>query len=271
MLKQVVVETANPMSFDIENADPDELIVVTGISGLDPADVTLFMGEFAQKGGYYQGRRAGRRNPVINVKINPNYAENISAAKARDLLYRTFLEPQADTDGVQIRLVSDDFPDLYFIGYTEKLPAGIFEKDPRAQISMICTDPYLKSVEETIGSNAAGWLAVPVNYDGSADTGIALTIKVIGTTSEVNIQNNSYTMTLEGAFVADDIIEVNTNQGSRSIKLNGVDVMATLTGSSVWLSLTQSDNVLRVFGDSGVSDGLAVVTEYSYRSEWWGM
>lgn len=270
MLKKAVVEAATPIEFLIDEADPDELIVCTSISGLDPSDVELFTGEFAQRGGYYQGRRSGRRFPIFNFKINPNYALGIDASDARDILYRTFLEPQADTDGVQVRLVDDHWPDRYFIGYTEKPKAEIFAKQPTAQMAMVCVDPYLKSVDETSASNPTGWLSVPLNYDGSADTGIDLTLKVVANTSTVVVQNNSTTMTLNGAFLTGDILEINTNQGSRAVKLNGVDIMALLTAGD-WIALTQADNFLRSFGDLGAGDGKVVVTDYLYRSEWWGI
>jgi hypothetical protein len=270
MLQQVVLETANPMTLEIGNADPDDILILTSISGLDPADVTLFTGEFAGKGGYYQGRRVGGRNPVFNFKINPDYANDIDPSDIRDILYRQFLEPLANGDGVQVRLVDDRRPDRYFIAYTEKFPAEIFTKSPSAQISTLCVDPFLKSVDETSATTSGGWLTVPITYDGSADTGIELTIKVVASTSTVIVENNGVMMTLEGAFVADDIITINTNLGSRAIKLNDVDVMAALTADSLWIQLTQAANLLKVYGVTP-SDGLAVATAYSYRSEWWGV
>lgn len=270
MLQQVIVESANPILFEIGNASPDELLVCTSISGLDSADIVLFTGDFAQKGGYYQGRRVGKRNPVFYFKINPNYAEDVDASDARDILYRTFLEPQADTDGVQIRLVDDRRPDRYFIGYTEKLPADIFTARPTAQVSMVCVEPMLKSVDATTAENPSGWIAVPISYDGSADTGIWLKARVVADTAQIKIENNSQQMVLQGEFLANDIIEINTNHGQRMVRRNDEDVMATLTLDSDWLSLKQATNQMRIYGFFP-GDGLAVVTEYSYRSEWWGI
>jgi hypothetical protein len=270
MLQQVVLESANPMTLEIGNADPDEILILTSISGLDPADITLYTGDYAGKGGYYQGRHVGSRNPVFNFKINHDYVNDVDPSDVRDILYRQFLEPQADADGLQVRLIDDRRPDRYFIAYAEKFPSDIFTKSPSAQITTRTVEPYLKSVAETSASNAGGWLTVPITYDGSADTGIELTIKVVADTSVVTVVNNTQTMTLNGTFVADDIITINTNIGYRSIKLNGVDVMAVLSGDSTWIQLTQAANILKVYG-SVVSDGMAVATQYTYRSEWWGV
>lgn len=276
MLQQVVLETANPMTLEIGNADPDEILILTSISGLSPADLTLFTGEFSQKGGYYQGRRANPRNPVFNFKINPDYANDIDASDARDILYRQFLEPSVDGDGVQIRLVDDRRPDRYLIGYTEKFPADIFVQSPNAQISMICTDPFLKSVDETFVFTSAGWLTVPITYDGSADTGIEFSIKVVANTEFITVNNNGSTiMLLQGSFLADDHVVINTNPGSRSIQLirtgfPAEDIMVALSSSSTWLTLKQSANLLSVFG-AAPGDGLVKVMDYRFRSEWWGI
>lgn len=271
MLQSVVLETANPMILEIGEADPDELLILTSISGLSPADVTLFTGDFARDGGYYQGRRSGRRNPVFNFKINPDYANDIDASDARAILYRQFYEPQPDSDAVQVRLVDDRNPDRYMFCYTEKMPADIFVQKPTAQVSTICVDPYLKSVVETTASNPGGWLTVPLTYDGTADTGIQVTIKVVTATDQVILENNGVLMTLlkPSLFAIDDIITIDTVQGQRYIRLNGVDVMALLDGSD-WVYLTQASNSLKVYG-AIPGDGRAVVTEYTYRSAWWGM
>lgn len=272
MLTQVVLQTANPMTFEIAAADPDEIIILKSISGLSPADVTLFTGDFSKNGGYYQGRRVGTRNPVFNLKLNPDYENDIEVSDIREMLYRQFLEPQPNSDGVQVLLVDDRKPDRYFIGFTEKFPADIFEQSTKAQISMLCVDPMLKSALETTDSNPTGWVSVPVAYDGSADTGIEVTMKVAVADTQMTLENNGMEMKLVKAtdFAVDDVIYINTKQGERQITLNGVDVMALLTGDSTWITLNQSGNTLQAYG-TVPSDGFAVVTDYTYRSEWWGV
>lgn len=270
MLQQVVLETANPMTLEIGNANPDEILILTSISGLSPADVTLFTGEFARSGGYYQGRRVAMRNPVFNFKLNEDYANDIDISDVRDILYRQFYEPQADADGVQVRLVDNKRPDRYMICFTEKFPTEIFSQYPTASISTICVDPYLKSVDETVGTSPGGWLSLPLIYDGSADIGMQLTLSVKADTTDIWVLNNmTQSMHLEGDFENGDEITINTMLGQRSIQRNGVDIMAALTADSNWIYLTQAANFLKAYG-STPSDGVATITEYRYRSEWWG-
>ena len=270
MLKQAILQTANPMTFEIGSVDPDEIVILKSISGLSPADVILFTGDFARDGGYYQGRRVGKRTPVFNFKLNPDYKNNIGVSDIRELLYRQFLEPFPESDAVQVLLKDDKKPDRYFIGYTETFPIDIFSQSTDAQVSLVCTDPYLRSAVETNETNPGGWLTVPVTYDGSADTGLEITVKVVANTPEVTIDNNGVKMKLQRDFLADDIVTVNTAIGSRRIQVNGVDIMAALTGDSRWISLKQASNILKVYG-SAPSDGKAVATAYRYRSAWWGV
>lgn len=272
MLTQVVLQTANPMTLNIADADPDEIIILQSISGLSPADVTLFTGDFAKNGGYYQGRRVSQRNPVFNLKLNPDYVNDIEVSDIREMLYRQFLEPQANSDGVQVLLVDDRKPDRYFIGYTEKFPSDIFEQKPKAQISMLCVDPMLKSAAVTTASNPGGWVSVPFTYEGSADTGVEVHLKVTTAVGQVTIENNGVIMKLTKTpnFAVNDVIYINTKQGERRITLNGVDVMALLTADSKWLTLTQSANLFKVYG-TAVGDGKVVATDYTYRAEWWGV
>lgn len=272
MLTQVILQSANPMTFDIAAADPDEIIILQSISGLSPADVTLFTGDFAKNGGYYQGRRVSQRNPIFKLKLNPDYANDIEVSDIREMLYRQFYEPTATGDGLQVLLKDDRKPDRYFICYTEKWPDDIFDSKPRVNISTLCVDPMLKSATQTTDSNPTGWVSVPVTYEGSADTGLEAHLKVVTAGTQMTLKNGSQLMKLVKAtnFAVNDVIYINTKQGERKIQLNGVDVMALLTADSKWITLNQSANTLEAYGAAS-GDGKAVITDYTYRAEWWGV
>lgn len=269
MLNKVIVQTSTPVEFDIKDVDPDEILILTSISGLTQAGATLYTGEFAGEGGYYQGRRAKQRFPVLNFKVNPNYKNDVDASDIRNMLYRIFMEPQATSDAVQVALLDSKFPELYFLGYTEDIDASLFDKELKASVSMSCTDPYLRSAVETSVANEAGWLTIPVIYDGSADTGFEVEMRVEFPVSELYLENNGLQMRLARNFAAGDVVSINTIQGQRHIRHNGVDVMAALQGSN-WLKLSETTNVLRAYG-SAPGDGKVLATSYRYRSAWWGI
>lgn len=269
MLQQVILETANPLTLDIGGADPNSLLTIKNITGLTAADVTIFSGDYAGPGGYYQGRRVSRRFPVFTFKLNENYRDNIDVSDIRDMLYRQFLDPMPDTDGVQVRLVDDRRPDRYFIGYTETMPADLFVKSPEAQVTMVCMDGVLKSVTP-VEVHDGSYISWSIAYDGSADTGLELDIVVGTEIDQVVIENNGRLMTLEGDFFTDDVITISTVYGNRFIKVNGIDRMTVLKAGSFWLQLTQASNSFKVYS-AVADDGLVSVSRYSYRSAWWGI
>lgn len=274
MLQKVVLETSTPMTLDIESVDPDEILVLESISGLDPAKMTLFTGDFAGDGGYYQGRRINKRNPVFNFRINPDYINDIDASQIRKMLYTMFLDPSAASDSVQVRLVDDKEVDRYFICYAEDFQADIFAAKPKAQVSTICVDPWIKSVAQVSVNDATGFVSTPFAYEGTADAGIEVTLKVKTATPTINVKVNTQTMTLTipggGNYAVNDIIYINTNTGSRAIKRNGVDVMAHLSAASTWLKLNQP--AITLANDGGVAgDGKVGITNYTYRANWWGI
>ena len=270
MLTEIILQTSNPMTFKLDDVNPDDLVLLKSISGLLPSDVTLFRGDFARSGGYYQGRRVGDRNPVFTLGLNPSYADDISVSDVREMLYRQFYEPGSDTDGVQVLVRDDRRPDRYFIAYTDKWTGDLFSKDTSAQISMICVDPFLYSVEEETASSDTGWVSLSVPYDGSADTGIELKLNVASSTPKIRVMLDAQEFVLERSFSIEDTVEINTVPGQRKITCNGVNIMASLTASSKWLNLSKPTQTLTV--DGGIdSDGKVSLTEYRYRSAWWGV
>jgi len=274
MLEQVVLQTTPPYTLNIDAVDPDEIIIVKSISGLEATDVTLFTGEYARAGGYYQGRRPGVRNPVFNLKLNPDYAADIEVSDIREMLYDMFLEPSATADGLQVVLKDDRRPDRYFVGYTEKIPADIFSRDTSGQISMICTDPYLKSVVSVTGNDAVGWTTVNIPYQGSAKNGLQMTLLVKTATNTLTVDIDGVKMTLlkpTGNFAVNDVITFNTVEGSRFIRQNGSDIMSLLTPASKWHLLRKlSPNLTKIYGGA-VGDGKVVMTSYTFQDAWWGI
>lgn len=270
MLSQVILQSSTPMTLKVEDMDPAEILLLKSITGLSPENITLFTGDFARDGGYYQGRRVGKRNPVLTFKLNPNYASNIETSDVRELLYKMFLQPQAGSDGLKVLLDDDRRPDRYFIGYTESINTDMWSDKQEAQVSMVCVDPYLRSDTATSVVDATGFISTPVTYDGSAAAGMTIGLKVITANSQIVVDLNGLTMTLIGTFAINDIIDINTTIGSRSIKKNGVDIMAALTGTPVWPTLSAAANTLKTYS-TVVADGKVKIMNYGFRSAWWGI
>lgn len=270
MLETVVVESSTPLTLRITDVDPNEILVLKSISGLTSPKAGLFTGDYASEGSYYQGRRGEKLNPVLTLKLNPDYMNNVSVSYLRERLYRSFFEPQHDSDGVKIRLVDDELPDRYFVGFTEDINTDQFSKDTSVQISMRTMNAYLLSYDAISGSDANGWVSLPLVYDGSYRAGLEATIKVVTATNVLTLDLNGEKMILNRAFTAGQIVTINTRKGERAIKVNGVDIMASLSSASEWLQFDRQTNLLKSYGTVS-GDGKAVITSYNFRSQWWGI
>lgn len=287
MLTQVIVQSSTPMTLKVEDIDPTQILILKSITGLSPEGLTLFTGDFARDGGYYQGRRISRRNVVMTFKLNPDYAYNngvgIETSDIRELLYRMFLEPLPTQDGVQILLDDDRKPDRYFVGYCEAINTDMWSSTQEASVTLVCVDPYLRSVTPTAFSDATGVLSTPVTYDGSADTGLTFQVKVVSATQNVYVKmvgaapyNDSQTIQIQQStnFAVNDLIDVVTVIGSRSIKKNGANVMAYLQpnsdGSDPWLKFKEAAVTLSTHGGTP-GDGKTKIMSYSFKSAWWGV
>jgi hypothetical protein len=271
MLDTVVVQSVNPLTLHVTDVDPNEMFVLKRISGLTSAKAGLFTGDYAGEGSYYQGRRGEKLNPVITLKLNPDYNADISVSNLRERLYRAFYEPQPGSDGVKVLLQDDELPDRYFIGYTEDIDTDQFSQSRDVQISMLSMDAYLFSDAATSASDAVGWSSIPVAYDGSAKAGLEATFKVNTNTSVMTFDINGKKLILNRAFTVGQIITINTRKGERSIRVGSTDIMGALDPSSVGpFQLDRPANVLKSYGGAE-GDGKVVMTSYNFRSQWWGI
>jgi hypothetical protein len=278
MLTQIDVECDNPFYMSVLGANPRDSLILQKVTGLGPSDVSLFVGDYARDGGIYTGRRVQKRNPVFSIKINPNYGLGETVDSWRDILYRSFMDPFITGDDVTIILHDDIKPDRMLTGYTEKFETEVFDENTDVQISMICPEPYIRDVNETVitpPEGVNGWQQVPFTYSGTAEAGFEVTIAVQATTSTITLDNNGRTMVLTyPSFLNGDLIYINTKPGARQIKLTraGVDydILYTLYSESIWLDLHSQANTLQIYGETP-ANVVASITSLTYTQLWWGV
>lgn len=273
MLESVEVHTEGLMVLPLLGVDPNAPVVITSISGLDPADVTIFTGDYSRDGGYYQGRRSGGRNIVLNLKLNPDYTADLEVSDIREDLYSTFMEPFPDYDQVGLVFYDDRKPARYSIGYVEKFPAEIFSKETTAQISLICPDPWLYSLDDVNEVFPTGWVSTTINYQGSKSQGLWMEFEVRTAVGEMTVDirgNKLHLVKPSGTWAVGTKINVWTTIGSREITVDGVDSMTLLTPASEWVTLRKGPNVVKTYGNAE-GDGKVVLTKYYFDDAWWGV
>ena len=277
MITQIDVMSENQIVLPIIGITPKSSLLIKKITGLTPPDISLFIGDYSQDGGLYQGRRVGNRNVVITLDMNPNPALGETVAKLRDKLYRAFIDPQVDGDYLKLVLHDEDDNQIYLVGYCEKFESEIFDSTTTCQISLICPDPYIRDNEDTILVQPTGWVQVPFTYEGSAETGFEVRIYVTTATQKITLYNNGKVMNLvnPAGYGVGDIIIINTVRGQRAITLTkAADLTSTPTefdpptGYIVGDLVFWNSNIWRVQNDDEVGGGTTWADAPDDNSTW---
>lgn len=147
MIKAITVINNSNESLTVELANPYESgFAITSIKGLEPVKANITTTDIVTSdGSIYNSSRAENRNIVIEMKLLP--AETIEETRQRTYQYfpikkRVTLIIETDTRTVVTE------------GYVEKNEPKIFDKCEKTQISILCPESYLASINSetrTIG------------------------------------------------------------------------------------------------------------------------
>lgn len=169
--------------------------------------------------------------------------------------------------------------DVYICGNVEYIECDLFANRQVAQISLICTKPYFKSVNEVVTyfsdvvNSFSFPFAIPVEgieississnarktiyNSGEVESGVIIEIYCLDKVVNPVIYNtlNNTHLRLNITTQAFDKIVINTNVGEKSISLirNGVttNIIGYLCCDSEWFVLDTGDNVFTYSADEG--------------------
>ena len=231
----------------IQNSAGD-VLVLTGnepiyqlynVSGTNPPLANINMAVASGKdGATFNSSKLNTRNLVLNVKINGNVEQN-------RLRLNNFARSK---EWVRV-YYSNNSLDVYIDGLVEAVEYTPFSRRVAAQISIVCPDPYFKSIDEVIAdsSNVLPKFTFPfsidedepvviaelmdtegvvINNTSDATTGALISIRFNSSASSVELKNitTGDSLKLVHSFQTDDIVEISTVTGEKYIKLirNGV-------------------------------------------------
>lgn len=275
MLTKVRVDSASAIDLNIKNATTKDSLLIRKITGLNPAEVSTFIGEYAADGGTYQGRRVQKRNVVLTIDINPNQALGETVDGLRTKLYKQFYDPSIDSDAVKLKLYDSSDLVRYVIGYTDKTETDPFDQENTCQISMVCPDPYIRNDELTTYADISAYAVLPITYNGTAETGFYMSVKIMAYTPKLIVELDNKLMTLERDFYPGDIVDIDTNRGEKSITLTSPltgtsSILSSFSESSVWHFLHNKSSVISVYGTSQ-SDLIGGIATLQFREAYWGI
>jgi hypothetical protein len=259
---------ALPLGGLMPNADP---VQIRDIEGLGPVKANTSSTPFATgRGELWQGSSTPKRNIVLTLGLNPNWADQ-SMMSLRQLLYRYFMVE----NWVTLRFYSDELPLVFINAIVESFEPAIFSEDPELQISVLCPKPDFIQADgiELTGDTGT---ETTVSYSGTVSTGFNLQVRkssaVSSYSGDVEVTNDigpfHQDLTVHSVDInASKTFELNTLAASRhvrSINSGGTtNILSKMDKSSTWPELSPGDNTFKVRTPG--SPGLTWVLGYQTR------
>lgn len=239
------------------------------VTGLTPPDATINTSVIVTKdGSTFNSSRLNERNIVL--QIVPDY----DVEHKRINLYKYIKSKQ------YIKLyLRNSSRDVWIEGYVEKVEGDLYTQKQIIQVSIICPDPYFKSIDTLTYefSTVEPMLSFPFSIDeegqsisnvttyteknvqniSDEETGIVIELYANALSLEPTIYNmtTNESFTIQHEFEPGDIVRINTRRGEKSLTLirDGVqtNIINKILRGSKWFNLIVGDNIFSytsVFG-----------------------
>ena len=224
-------------------------------------------------GARYNSAKLYTRNIVITVRINGDVETN------RLRLYRFFRTKEWCTF-----FYANGSVDVQIDGYVEAVECDLFSMSETAQISILCPQPYFRSISEMVADSSAVFSVfcfpfsinigepVPISttvtgadgavdvYNGSeSEAGVTVEVLFSAAAESLEIKNTSSGeyIKLIYDFLANDQVTINTNKGSKSITLirDGEisNIFPALTEGSAFFQLIVGNNHFEYLLDNEIN------------------
>jgi hypothetical protein len=270
VLTKVEVTNSRGNVLTIPMVDDDiSSYLVSDIEGLEPVQATLTASSYAgMDGELFQSAKRSARNIKIKVDLDPDFVTD-TFTTLRQNLYRYF-NPKSI---IKLRFYQDTGLYLDIQGVVEDFVTTLFDQNPSVNISVMCyqpdfTDPRIIQID---GHTVADTTNTDIEYAGSVETGIVLTLNVNRPVSDFTIYNideggNIQQLDFTGALIADDVLVVSTLSGAKGITLTRAGVPSSYlygrSAQSSWIQLFEGTNHFRVYTSA---EPVPYVLEYVVR------
>lgn len=244
---------------------------VLAVSGLNPAPANInTVAVSGIDGTRFNSARIGERNVVISLNIRGDIESN------RIKLYKYFRVKRP----IRVHYKNDHL-NVFIDGYVDTFENNLFTKLQQPQISIICPNPYWKSITETdvdfdsitdlfefpfaiesAGVPFSDLASVTVTYFNAGDvaTGGIITFTALAN----GVKNPVFYNRTNGTFFgltytmqSGDVITINTQQGEKGVTLLRGGVKTSIVNSrstgSAWLVFDPGENEISYGADEGAT------------------
>ncbi len=247
------------------------------ILGLDADEIIAkYYGSDSADNKYYDLSPI-KRDIIVKISLNPNFALGKSYSALRDDLYR--LISSSRTGAITLRFNDGTTTKASVSGFVSKFESPNFAKTPEVQLTITCTDAMLKAVEEV---NVALTLfdtpsKTVTDAESTAPHGLRFGVIFQGTVIDFSVQdaevpNWAFEVNLTGSplteFVVGDELHFSSEVNNRYLylirDLEIIHLVDKIIPTSIWPILFPGDNPL-------ILSELARWDYITYYPTYWGV
>ena len=293
MLKTIKITNYLGESLTMELAHPEKSgLAITGVTGLNPPKATINSTELSSSdGSVYNSANVTSRNIVMTLRL----LFNDSVEDSRQKIYKYFPIKKK----LRIEIESSN-RHCYTYGYVESNEINLFTKEESSQISIVCPDPYLYSIDEhmILFSSIIKKFEFPFSnesltektimfsklstsftktfyYLGDVPAGMIITMHSLGDACNPVIYSDDtgefikidtdkmHSITGSNVKKGDDLI-ISTVNGDKYAKLlrdgQYTNILNCLDQESTWMKFTKGDNIISLYAEYGASNLQLIVS-----------
>jgi hypothetical protein len=269
MLSKLEVRNRRGTLLTLPFYDDNSGYKIVSVDGLQPVSASLVSSSYAGiDGEQYHSSRRNARDIKISLDFDPDWAEN-TITNLRKKLYSFFM-PQSE---VFLRFYETSGLYLDISGRVEDFLTALFSKDPDVEIPIRCFQPDLVDprIITLSGNTVSDNTDTIIDYPGTVDTGVILTLMPQRSLSSFTIYNQGednalHQLDFTGDLIAGDVLVVSSLRGAKGITLTRATVSQSYlygrSAQSSWIDLIEGENRFRVHA---IGDPIPYELEYVVR------
>lgn len=255
MLTEVEVLTAQGNLLNMVLDDVSDGIIIQNIDGLDPVKATIVTSSSTLDGTQYHASRREDRNIKLRLGIEPDWSvEDVAAVRKRVYNYFMPKMPLAFTFRTSEGL------DVDISGRVESCESALFTAEPAMDISVLCFDSDFVDPDAVViaGNTVDDTTNIDIDYDGTVETGITLTLNIDRTITEFTVYSVSSDgilrqMDFAAEMVDGDTLTIVTVPGQKSAMISSggspTSILYGVSPQASWIELQPGLNTFRVYAE----------------------
>jgi hypothetical protein len=251
----VPANSTNAITLSFRDPTSQNPYIAKEILGLDADEIIAkYYGSDSADNKYYDLSPV-KRDIIVKVSLNPDFAVGKSYSDLRDDLYR--LIASSRTGAITLKFKNGTTEKASVSGFVTKFEAPNFTKTPEVQITVSCRDAMLKAVDEV--NVALSVLDTPfktvTDSESTAPHGFRFGVIMQGTVVDFSVQDSeipnwAFEVNLTGSslteFVVGDELHFSSEVNNRYLYLvRGFDIIHLvdkIIPTSIWPVMFPGDN-----------------------------